>query len=100
MHLSVPVEATIFDGIGVATIEDDDDPPVLSVVGRTEPERTGSSQVLVFTVAVSTPSAKTITVNYATADGTGSDKAVRPGITRRGPGRWPSPMARQRAASA
>ena len=54
--------------IGVLTITDDDDPPTLSVDNVTTPDESAVARS--FTVTLSEASAKTVTVNYATADGT------------------------------
>jgi len=61
--------ASIADGQGVGTIQDDDPPPVLSINDVTLAEgRTGISY-FVFTVSLSAASDKTISINYATANG-------------------------------
>ena len=49
------------------TIEDDDDPPMLSIADASLEEEDAS---LVFIVSLSAESAKTITVDYATMAGT------------------------------
>jgi chitinase len=65
-----PMNATILDAAGIATIVDDDPLPALSVSDPTVVEGTGTSRSLVFTVTLTPVSGKTVTVNYATADGT------------------------------
>jgi hypothetical protein len=70
MRLNTPSNATILDGIGVATIVDDDELPTLSVSDPSVAEGTGTSRNLVFTVTLAPASGRTVTVDYATADGT------------------------------
>jgi chitinase len=67
LQLSAPSGATISDGIGVATIVDDDPEPVLSVADASVSE--GGAN-LVFTVTLTPVSGRTVTVDYATTDGT------------------------------
>lgn len=69
VHLSAPQGGHVLDGIGIATIADDDPPPVLSVSDPTAVESTGANRFLVFSVALSAPSGKIVTVGYATAGG-------------------------------
>ena len=68
--LSNPVGARVGDGTGSATILDDDAPPALSIAdAAARPEGGGQ---LVFTVSLSAPSGRRVTVAYSTADGTAS----------------------------
>ena len=60
--------ATIADDRGVGTITDDDAEPTLSVDDVTVTEGVDAN----FTVTLSTPSGRDVTVDYATADGTAS----------------------------
>ena len=65
--------ATLLDGTGTGTITDDDNPPNITIDDPTQGEGTTP---MTFTVSLSAPSAKTVTVNWATASGTatsGSD---------------------------
>ena len=56
----------IADGEGVATITDDDPPPVVNVVdAAAAPEGATAT----FTIALSAPSGRTVSVGYATVDG-------------------------------
>ena len=56
----------ISDGEGVATITDDDPPPVVNVVdAAAAPEGATAT----FTIALTAPSGRTVSVGYATADG-------------------------------
>ncbi len=63
VQLSAPTNATINDGIGVATIVDDDLPPTLSVNDPSFSE-TNNTSTNRFTVSLSAASGKTITVRY------------------------------------
>jgi carbon monoxide dehydrogenase subunit G len=79
--LSNPTGATIADGTGVITINDDDTGPTLSIndVSYTE---SGSAGNATFTVTLSEASAQDIEVDYATSDGTaasGSDYTASTG---------------------
>jgi hypothetical protein len=88
--LSTPsTNAAILDAIGIATIVDDDLPPVLRVDDPTVAEGTGTSRSLVFTVTLAPASGRTVTVDYATADATataGSDYTARSGTLSFSPG--------------
>jgi Metallo-peptidase family M12B Reprolysin-like/Calx-beta domain len=78
VNLSSPMNATISDGQGVATIEDDDLPPALSIDDVTPPEFSTAT----FTVTLSAASGQAVTVAYQTADGTavaGSDYTTTSG---------------------
>jgi Calx-beta domain len=68
VNLSAPTNATIADSEGQATITDNDG-PTISVTDVIPAESVGST---VFTVALSASSPQTVTVQYATADGTAS----------------------------
>ncbi len=61
--------AHIADGQGMATIVDDDSKPVLSLTGAAAIEGNSGTSDLLFAATLSAPSARTITVEYATADG-------------------------------
>ena len=74
--LSGAVNADIGDSSATVTINDNDPPPSLSMTGGTVSEAIGSATL---TVRLSAASGRTITVNYATADGTGSNGARAPG---------------------
>ncbi|SNT18069.1 MULTISPECIES: autotransporter-associated beta strand repeat-containing protein, partial [unclassified Azospirillum] len=71
------------------TITDDDAAPTLSIADVTEAEGNGSTHYMTFTVTLSAASSKTVTVNWATADGTalsGEDYANDSGILTFAPG--------------
>ena len=61
--------AGIGDGSAVGTILDDDPEPVLSVTGQSASEAASGGQIH-FTVTLAPASGKTVTVSYATANGT------------------------------
>ncbi len=70
---TAPVNATVADGEeGVGLINDDDDPPSISIndlPNALEDDAPGV-RTAVFTVTLDNPSGRTVTVNYATANGT------------------------------
>ena len=70
VNLSGAVNATIADNQGIGTITDDDAPPTISVNDPSVLEGDAGTVNLVFTVTLSAASGKTITVDYATSDGT------------------------------
>ena len=55
------------DGAAVVTVRDNDDAPQLTAVDVRSAEDAGE---MVFTVELSAPSARSVTVDYATSDGT------------------------------
>jgi hypothetical protein len=69
LRLSNPVNATIADAEGVATILDDDTPPDMSVADASGPEGDNGLQNRLFIVTLSAVSGREVTVDYATADG-------------------------------
>ena len=84
VNLSNPTNATITDGQGIGTIINDDVPPVLppsiSINDVTVTEGNSGTTDAIFTVTMSAVSVSTVTVNFATADGTataGSDYQSR-----------------------
>ena len=66
--LSNPSNVTINDGVGILTITDDDGEPSLSIADLTTPDETAVTRSM--TVTLSAASTKTVTVDFATADGT------------------------------
>ena len=71
------------------TITDDDAPPSLSVSDPSVAEGNSGTASLTFTVTLSVASGKTVTVEYATADGTatsGSDYTAKSGTLTFAPG--------------
>ena len=73
VNLSRPDGATITDAQGVGTIVDDDGAPslpALSINSTTVFEGDAGTTDAIFTVSLSAPGSSTVTVSYATADGT------------------------------
>ena len=84
--LSSPTNASISDSSATVTITDNDPPPSLSVADVTVGEGAGS---VTLTVSLSLASGKTVTVNYATSNGTataGSDYTSKTGSLTFTPG--------------
>jgi uncharacterized protein YhjY with autotransporter beta-barrel domain len=67
--------ATVTDGQGLGTITNDDALPSLSVNDVTLTEGNAGTVNAVFTVTLSAPSGQTVSVNYATANGTATQPA-------------------------
>src|SRR5256886_16806290 len=70
VNLSNPTNATIADGQGQGTILNDDAQPSISINDVSLAEGNSGTTNFVFTVSLSNASSQTITVAYATADGT------------------------------
>ncbi|HEX6182697.1 MAG TPA: Calx-beta domain-containing protein, partial [Pyrinomonadaceae bacterium] len=70
VNLSGATNATINDAQGVGIITDDDGPPSLSINDVTVTEGNAGTTNATFTVSLLPASGQTVTVNYATADGT------------------------------
>ena len=84
VNLSNPTNATIAVGQGVGTIVDDDDPPDLSIDDVTVIEGNAATTNAQFTVRLSAASARQVTVQAQTANGTataGSDYTALPPTT-------------------
>jgi choice-of-anchor C domain-containing protein len=77
LNLSGLDGASLPDAQAVATIVDDDAPPAMTVTGPTVTEGNGGATDAAFTFSLSGPSGRTVTVDYATADGTAT---AAPGI--------------------
>jgi hypothetical protein len=89
VNLSGAVNATLADGQAVGTIVNDDVVPSLSIGNATVNEGDTGSTNAVFTVSLSSSYPQTVTVNYATANGTataGSDYGATNGIVTFAPG--------------
>jgi hypothetical protein len=69
------VNAVVVDGQGVGTIVNDDPLPSLSINDVTVVEGNAGTVNAVFTVTLSAASGQTVSVNYATADGTATQPA-------------------------
>ncbi len=70
VNLSVPTNATILDSQGIGTITNDDGAPTLSINDVSVAEGNAGTATLGFTVSLSAASGQTVTVGYATANGT------------------------------
>ncbi|MBK1988118.1 ExeM/NucH family extracellular endonuclease [Sphaerospermopsis aphanizomenoides BCCUSP55] len=70
LQLSNPSNATINTGSGTGTIINDDAAPSLSINNISVAEGNSGTRFATFNVNLSTASGQTVTVNYATADGT------------------------------
>lgn len=82
INLTNAVNATIADNQGLGTITNDDAAPGLSVNDVSLTEGDAGTSVMTFTVTLSPASGQTVTVNYATTDGTataGSDYVAASG---------------------
>ena len=69
------INAVVVDGQGVGTIVNDDPVPSLAIDDVTVVEGNAGIVNAVFTVTLSAASGQTVTVNYATADGTATQPA-------------------------
>nr|WP_242081595.1 putative Ig domain-containing protein [Xanthomonas indica] len=81
--------ATVADGQGQGTIVNDDAAPALSVGDVSVTEGNSGTTTATFPVSLSAASGQTVTVNYATADGSanaGSDYVARSGTLTFSPG--------------
>ena len=81
LDLSNPSGASIADGTGVGTIMDDDAAPTGSVDDVSAPEGDAGISTATFTVSLSAPSGKAISVDYATADGTAAAPGDYAGVS-------------------
>jgi subtilisin-like proprotein convertase family protein len=70
VNLVAPTNAVLGTGQGVGTIANDDPLPTLSINSVTLTEGNGGATAFTFTVSLSAVSGQSVTVNYATADGT------------------------------
>ncbi|MDT4896592.1 MAG: large repetitive protein [Acidobacteriota bacterium] len=79
VNLTVPINATILDGVGQGTITNDDAAPAIPAITIDDvsiAEGDSGTKTVNFTVSLSMNPTATVTVDYATADGTataGSD---------------------------
>src|SRR5437667_35231 len=89
VNLSSQVNAALTDGQGVGTINNDDPLPSLAINDVAVTEGNSGTVNAVFTVSLSPTSGQTVTVNYATADGTataGADYVAASGTLTFPPG--------------
>jgi len=70
MTLSSPASATLGAATGAGTILNDDALPTVSIAGASGTEGNSGTTPLAFAVTLSAPSGRTVTVAYATANGT------------------------------
>src|SRR5262245_30191515 len=70
VNLTSPVNASIADGQGVGTIVDDDPAPTLAIGDVSLAEGNRGTTAFTFTVTLSAVSGQSVTVSYATANGT------------------------------
>jgi CSLREA domain-containing protein len=70
VDLDTPMNATLGDGHGIGTIPNDDPTPSISIGDVTKVEHDSGNSNVTFTVTLSNPSSQSVTLNYATADGT------------------------------
>jgi uncharacterized repeat protein (TIGR01451 family) len=87
--LSTPSNATIATGTGTGTIQNDDGVPTLSIDSPSQAEGNSGTAPMNFSVTLSAISGQTVTVAYATADGTataGSDYTTTSGTLTFAPG--------------
>ena len=83
VNLSGAAGATIGDGIGVGTITDDDPLPALTINDVTVTEGDTGTVAATFTIGLSAVSGRTVTVDYATANGSAvapADYVARSGV--------------------
>jgi hypothetical protein len=70
VNLNTPSNATIADAQGIGTITDDDPLPSLSIDDVTVTEGNSGPVLAAFTVTLSAPSGRAVSVNFGTADNT------------------------------
>lgn len=97
VNLSNPTNATIADGLGQATIINDDPQPTIAIASSSRIEGAqGTSGIAAFDVTLSNPSYQAITVSFATANGNataGSDYIATSGTLTFDPGETTKPIA-------
>ena len=82
VNFSQPSNALLADTQSVVTIRDDDPLPTVTIADVAVAEGQSGTSNLTFTLVLSAPSGRTVTVAYATADGTataGSDYVAKSG---------------------
>jgi glucose/arabinose dehydrogenase len=96
VNLSSPTNATIADSLGVGTINNDDAQPTISINDVAVTEGNAGTTTANFTVSLSAASGQTVTVNYATANGTataGSDYVTAGNTLTFTPGQTSQPIS-------
>jgi hypothetical protein len=89
VNLSAPVNATLTDNQATGTILNDDSDPALSIDDVEITEGNSGTKQLTFTVTLSKASSETVSVNFATANGTAqstSDYTAQSGTLTFAPG--------------
>ncbi|HWS99557.1 MAG TPA: Calx-beta domain-containing protein [Pyrinomonadaceae bacterium] len=76
LQLTAPTNATIAVSAGTCTINDNDAPPAITINNATATEPDSGTRALIFTVKLSAASGQTVTVKYATANGTTNPAAA------------------------
>jgi hypothetical protein len=83
VNLSDPVNATIADDQGKATIQSDDSQPQISISDVSKPEGNSGTSLFTLSLSLSNPSYQPVSVDFRTADGSatvaGSDYLARAG---------------------
>ncbi|HSS18624.1 MAG TPA: FG-GAP-like repeat-containing protein [Pyrinomonadaceae bacterium] len=82
VYLTAPLNAPLLDGRAVVTIVDNDPPPSVSIADVSVVEGDSGQTTANFTVTMSAPSGKDVTVQYNTMDGTaisGDDYVAKSG---------------------
>lgn len=95
VNLTVPVNATIGDSLGVGTITNDDSQPTISIADTAVTEGNSGTTTATFNVSLSNASTQTVTVNYATAPDTAtspSDYTAASGTLTFDPGQTSKPV--------
>jgi subtilisin-like proprotein convertase family protein len=70
VDLSSPSNGNVLDGSGAGTITNDDQVPDISIDDQSVTEGDAGTSTVTFNVTLSNPSDQTVTVDYATTDGT------------------------------
>ncbi len=78
VNLSSPTNALIADGQAVGTISNDDAAPTVSIGDVSAKEGDSGSTVFSFQVTLSSASGQTVSINYATANGTAVTTGTAP----------------------
>ena len=95
VNLSNPVNAAIATAQGTGTIVDDDSPPSISIGDVSVTEGNTATKTASLNVTLSAAGGRTVTVNFATANGTataGSDYLARTGTLTFAPGVTSQPV--------
>ncbi len=88
LDLSNAINASLADGQGIGTLQDNDSSAV-SIAGASVTEGNAGTAALSFAVSLSPPNSQTVTVDYQTADGTataGADYTTGSGTVTFAPG--------------